>query len=150
MIGISFEIPNEYGNYLEKILHNIGIDKYFWTIEISEVYERKDNRLDRNMFDEYIMDGKEFKEEVSTADYYMIFLTAIAFKNKEDIVEIRNYNDYINSNAELSVICVDSSYVDIFSKNEDILEEILKNCKNNNYENIKIITEENNSIFNFV
>lgn len=149
MIGISFEIPNEYGNHLEKILHNICIDKYCWIIEYSEVLESKDNNL-RNMFDEDIMDGKEFKEEVNTADYYMIFLTAIAFKNKEDIVEVKNYNDYINSNAELAVICVDSSYVDIFSKNEDILEEILKSCKNNNYENIGIITEENNKIFNFV
>ena len=52
-IGIEFNIPNEYGNFLEQILKQINLDKYIWKIEEDEIYinnNRKSNDNDDNLF----------------------------------------------------------------------------------------------------
>ena len=150
MIGINFRIENEYGSPLKKIFNQICINKYYWKIEFAETYNYTNEELDDNMFNKDILTGTEFENEVNIEIYYMIFLTALAFKNKEDIVQINNYNDFAKSKSELAFICSDNEYISIFCKDRSVLEQILNNCKNHNFENVEIITEENNTMFNFV
>ena len=38
MIGIHFEIPNEWNNYLNLILGNINTENYNWLISDEEIY----------------------------------------------------------------------------------------------------------------
>ena len=150
MINVRFKIKNGQGNSLKKIFNNININNYNWNIEYSEVYECSDGTLGKNIFAQDVMTGKEFEKDVNTEIYYMIFLTAIAFENTDDIVYVNNYEDFIRSNAKIAFVCVDAQYIDICSKDESVLKQIIKNCKDNEFTNIEIINEEKDVISNFV
>lgn len=96
------------------------------------------------------MTGKEFEVDVNTEIYYMIFLTAIAFENSDTIVDVNNYEDFVNSNAKIAFICTDTEYIDVLSKDESVLKQIINNCEHNKFIDVKIINEEKDVISNFV
>jgi len=150
MISVRFKIKNEYDNPLKKIFKNININNYFWKIEYTEVYECNNGKLGKNIFAQEIMTGEEFEADTNTEKYYMIFLTAIAFENSKDVVEINNYADFVKSNAKIAFVCADTEYIDICSKDELILKQIINNCEDNGFMDVEIIDEEKNVISNFV
>lgn len=150
MIGINFKIKSEYGSPLRKIFNKVSTDKYYWKIEFSEVYKITNQELDYKIFYKDIMNGKEFENESNIEVYYMIFLTTLAFKNKEDIIQINDYSDFEKSKCEIAFICSDTEYISVFCKDKSILEQILNNCRDNNFEKIEIITDENDAIFSFI
>ena len=41
MIGIRFEIPNEYGQFLKQILENVKIKNGFWKIFTDDIIKKK-------------------------------------------------------------------------------------------------------------
>lgn len=150
MINVRFKIKNEYDNPLKKIFNNINIRNYYWKIEYSEVYDCNDEILGKNIFDQDIMTGKEFETDANTEIYYMIFLTAIAFDSRDTIVDVNNYADFVNSNAKIAFVCTDNVYIDVFSKDESVLKQIINNCEHNKFIDVEIINEEKDVISNFV
>ncbi len=40
MMGIRFEIPNEYGQFLKKILENLKIENGFWKIVTDDIIKK--------------------------------------------------------------------------------------------------------------
>lgn len=60
MIGIRFEIPNEWNNYLKLILDNINTGSYNWVISDAEIY--LENFID--LFKKSIYDDISFKKQI--------------------------------------------------------------------------------------
>ncbi|WP_165452399.1 DUF2691 family protein [Paenibacillus thalictri] len=94
--GISFEIPNEYGQWLINILKPIDCKKYNWLIGSGEEYRLRDNDLiplfpqgDR------ILKGEELLRFIDTAEsQYIIFVDLKAFPEGASVLEIDKYDDF--------------------------------------------------------
>lgn len=149
--GISFEIPNQYGQYLKEIFEEIPIDTYFWQVNYEDIFKKTDDQgklLDLFPNDSFL-DGKKLKEIINEPEYYVIFLAMIASKKELDnIIYINNYNDFLDSDFEILIDIYDNSYVCIYCKDKSILKIFETNALKNNYKNISYITDENDK-YNF-
>ncbi len=142
MIGIHFEIPNEWNNYLNLILGNINTENYNWLISDEEIY--LEGLVD--LFRKSIYDNISFKKTISGNKHYLIVGNVAAFKSL-NCKDIYNYEDFQNSDCEILMIIVDSCYIDIYVKDKKILEQIKNNAINNKFRNVEYIKEESKRIF---
>ncbi|MEK3735244.1 DUF2691 family protein [Paenibacillus sp. FSL M8-0334] len=142
--GISFEIPNEYGRYLEDILKPFKVEDHNWWIGGEESYIILDGKLDA-LFSGLIecMDGVTLRNVIKNNDYYLIFQDLKAFPKGSKPIEIITYDDFLSSNCELALLVVDSSYTTIYCKNAKLVEGLYSNAKKEAYANINYITDEN-------
>lgn len=135
--GISFEIPNERSTVLFKILENINVNKYYWSIEEKEVFEDVNSYFDKEGYS-----GKIFYKIINIP-CYAVFLNLRAYYKKKSNEVINNYYDFIKSKCELVVLISDNIYVEIYSKNRDEIDTIKRNAEKNKFINIEYITDEN-------
>lgn len=145
MIGISFEIPNKYGKFLNNILDNIELEKYLWNIYDSEVL----NKEGKNIFYNNIYNNKHIMKD--NEDYYLIFANIQGCRKNSNRITIKSYQDFIKSNCEILIIIVDSIFVDFYAKDENILKIVKNNIKKYNFKNEKILKNIEDTIrsFNF-
>lgn len=57
------------------------------------------------------------------------------------MVEIQNYDNYLNSDCELLLYIIDNIFVEIYSKNENYLKAIKHNALKNKYVNVQDIND---------
>ena len=136
MIGIRFKIPNDYNNFLYKILEKVDNYKYTWLIKEEEVLTKDFNDL----FSEELYKNEELKQLIIN-EHYIVFVN-IQLINGTNVEEITNYKDFLSSNCILILFVTDSEFVDIYSKSEKYLKTIETNAKNNRFKDIKIIYED--------
>lgn len=138
MRGISFNIPNEYGNVLKKIFFDFDIKKYNWYISDIDIY----NSDDKNDFSSGLISGISFDNSLnSVKNQYIVAITLMAFNG--EFAPIVNYNDFKKSNCDLVVLISDSVFVEIYCKNKDDIEKLKNNALNFGFTNIEYITKEN-------
>lgn len=136
--GISFNIPNEYGNVLEKILYKFDVKKYNWYISDIDIY----NCDDKNDFSSGLISGISFDNSLNSINnQYIVAITLMAFNG--EFAPIVNYNDFKKSNCDLVVLISDSVFVEIYCKNKDDIEKLKNNALNFGFTNIEYITKEN-------
>jgi len=142
--GISFEIPNEYGRFLEDILKPFKVEDHNWWIGGEESYIIQDGKLDA-LFTGLIecMEGETLRNVIKNNDYYLIFQDLKAFPKGSKPIDIRTYDDFLRSNCELALLIVDSSYTTIYCKNVELVEGLYSNARKQDYTNIEYITDEN-------
>lgn len=143
IIGISVELPNSSGRYLEKLFEKIDIDKYVWAVSDDEVLYIEDNMQKKSLFSSNVVHGADVKRRVSIDEYYLVFLDIKGFNNIDDIIEIETYDEFVKSKCEIVMLCSDSSYVDIYCKNTNDLLSIVSNCNKHNFA-YEAIDENNN------
>ena len=117
-----FKVKNEYNNYLKKILENIDESNYIWKIDEDGVYDLKGEFLFEN--DKY--DNNTFQKIINQEIYYTVSIDLKLFNN--DHVK-KNHDSYI-----LNLIIIDNEFVEIFTKSEKILNQILNNISKHNLE----------------
>lgn len=141
-IGIKFKILNEYGNYIKQILNNIDSANYIWKIAEDEVYVSDNNINNGFLFpqEKEILTNTEFMNIISQESYYTVFVN-IKLYEKEDEVSINNYEDFLKSICILVLFITDNEFVEIYSKDENILKVIYENALENEFSDIKYITE---------
>ena len=139
-IGIEFKILNEHGNYLKQILNNINREDYMWKITEDEVYIT--NGMDY-LFpqDGTTLSNAEFIGIISQESYYTVFVN-IKLYIKEDSILINNYDDFIKSSCILVLLITDNEFVEVYSKDMNILNTIYNNAVENNFSDINYITKE--------
>jgi len=170
IVGLQFEVENKRNSYLKKIFESIDLSVYYWEIVSDQIrYEvngiedqglfnscvveelkKRDmikpnttERLERNDYcSELIIDGKSFVKAIKMDNYYFIFSDLKAYSNNEVWGNIETYEDYIDSCCELIFMCVDSVFIEIYCKDEAILRTIHDNCIKNNFDAIKVISDD--------
>lgn len=142
MIGLKFEIKNEYDTILYKVLYNIDCSQYKWKIVEEEVLTHNTNNDNHNFFikDKYTND--EFKKLIKKI-HYPIFLNLQMFKINSKIKSIENYNQYLNSDCELIIFILDNEFVEIYAKEQKMLEKIYDNALKFDFKNIEFINNRN-------
>lgn len=138
MLGIKFELPNEYCNFLGKIFNGIDLKETEWSIVNSEVFNEKGNDL----FEKDTYNNSEFQDIINNNKYYLVFLTLISYNSGSKKININNFEDYFNSDCNLLLYIIDNIFIEIYVKNEDLLNQIKYNVKLNNFKNFKYIKNE--------
>ncbi|TFB22904.1 DUF2691 family protein [Filobacillus milosensis] len=154
MKALSFQIPNEYGNYLGEILKPINMSKYNWWFDDVESYLKKtENKFALPedivpLFTEEInhMNSSNLQSYFEDNTYYLIFADIKAFPEGSEIKMIKTFGEFMESDCELSMLIIDQQYVEIFCKQEEMLQQLYQNAVEHNFENVRYINVENDTM----
>lgn len=134
--GISFQIPNEYGRFLNDILEPLDCALYNWLIGNGQILQAIDDQLiDEELFreNETIISGAELNYRINRKSYYTIFADLKGFPKGKKISKIETYEDYLQSDCKIVLLITDSIYVSVYCKDEGILDRLYGNAKNKEY-----------------
>ncbi|MEH7463057.1 DUF2691 family protein [Bacillus thuringiensis] len=143
--GITFEIPNDYGQHLADILKPLEITTKNWLVEPEESYLVSNNQLDTPFFPDKqeVIGGATMHDLINSKCYYLIFADVKGFAKGKNVTQITTYEEFVNSGCELIVLIADCSYATIYCKNKEMTEKLYENALEMGYENIEYITDEN-------
>ncbi|MEK4251881.1 DUF2691 family protein [Paenibacillus sp. FSL W7-1287] len=143
--GISFEIPNEYGRFLEEILKPLDVTAFDWFVGGEEAYIVTDKGLSNPLFPEMVlgMKGEILKDIIENNKYYLIFADLKAYPKGTYITEINTYKEYLDCDCQLSLLVIDSSYISIYCKESELLEDLYENARISGFNPLEYITDEN-------
>lgn len=150
MRGLAFRIKNAHGKPFSDILTGIADPSWHWFIDLVESYQVENGSLTVPLFQETIMDGRSFLNHIAETVSYLIFTDLKAFPTKESIVEVKVLEDYVESSCQFSLIVIDSSYVWILAKDQQLIHRLHERANANGYTNIEFIPYEDdlNTILN--
>ena len=143
MVGLDFKIGNEYNNYLYKIFSSIDLSKYLWEIVTDDIICNENKN--EGLFSSRYIDGKNFMNEISKSNYYLIFANLKAFPINAKPKRIENFNDFWESDCQMILLCVDSEFINFYCKDKVLLESVYRNCKKNGFKSIEFVTFEDAS-----
>ncbi|MEM4992713.1 DUF2691 family protein [Priestia sp. SB1] len=144
--GITFEIPNTYGNYLSDILEPLSALELFWSIEEQEIYTVQGDRLSDTLLfpNNTTIENKPFWERLEGNEYYIIFSDLKAYSTPT-IDVASTYADFLQSNCQLVLLIADCTVVTIYCKNPHLLEVLYNQAIAKGFKNIEYITNENDA-----
>lgn len=142
IIGLNFKIPNEYGNLLCDLLKPLPYNEYQWLINNDEIHLLNDNEfINQFLFNENLLTGVELYDLSKNNRYYMIFVTLMAFCNKESITPITNYKEFMDSDCQIFLTVNDCDDVIFLCKDNQLIFKMKNFAQSQNYEEIEYITE---------
>ncbi|MEG0774294.1 DUF2691 family protein [Clostridium sp.] len=143
-MGVSFEIPNEYGNYLSDILEPLPVQCYQWLINDDEIHLLKDNKFTDEMLfnDRGVISGEKLYETSKNNTYYMIFATLRAFLKEGTVKVVCEYKDFLESDCQIILGIYDCSYVMFWCKDNQVVSNMYEYALSKGYECVKYISEE--------
>ena len=146
MQGLTFELTNESGKKQVDILIDAIDPSWYWSIGPGESYKREKDGLGPVFLPpNSIMDGQSFLNLISAEEYYLIFADLKAFPTRESVVEVKNYGDFLRSSCQLALLVIDSSYVSIILKEQQMVRKFYERAEASGYTNIKFLTDENDA-----
>lgn len=84
--GVSFQIPNEYGNFLSGLLEPLPYSDYQWLIDHDEIHLVCVKELiNEPLLTRDLLNGDELYRIAKDNRYYMIFVTLLASVKGETI-----------------------------------------------------------------
>ncbi|TCI33508.1 MULTISPECIES: DUF2691 family protein [unclassified Exiguobacterium] len=141
--GVSFKIPNNYGTYLLEILKPIELSRYMWFILGEESYTVRDDELSELLFHEpTVMDGEAFGDLISQDQHYLIFLNLKAFP-AGPVTDVETYEAFLDSPCEFALLIVDSTFVDIYCKNQRMIESFYDHALSCEFKEVAYLTDAN-------
>ncbi|MUT67964.1 DUF2691 family protein [Paenibacillus sp. NEAU-GSW1] len=143
--GLIFEIPNEYGNFLEEILSPFDMTLYDWYVGGEESYFVNDNQLVEPLFpnEEFGLDGAILKRTIENMKQYLIFVNIKAYPKGKIVEDISTFDEFLKSDCQLVLLVVDSAYVTIYCKDKIQIDALYKNAVNKGYEKVEYVTDDN-------
>ncbi|MED1368788.1 DUF2691 family protein [Bacillus paranthracis] len=142
--GIFVEIPNEYNNLLWKVLKPIHIPSYDWWVGSEESYLVARGGLDEALFPEEpsVMEGSDLNRLVKNNVYYLIFADLKAYLKGEIVLDIETYEEFMESKCEIVVLVADGDYIQIYAKDQKVIELMYENALNQGFY-VEYVTDEN-------
>lgn len=146
MRGLSFEIPNKYGQYLFDILNAFDFKQYVWKTGGEEAYYIENDELGTPLFPKpHVYTGEALYKRISETDYYVIFADLKAFPDPLYVKEINTYEEFLYSRCEFVLLIVDCSYVTIYAKSTEVITAVYAKAIASEFENVAYIIDENDS-----
>lgn len=146
MIGVSFQLRYDSGSFLSEIFSLIDVHKFIWSIGDNEIIYRDENgHLSTSIFDNELMTGSEFLRSIEKKKYYLVYADIKAFTHREQIRPIETYDDFVQSDCEIALLCTDTVYVEVYCKNESLMNTIIDNCRRFGFSNLQVLSRAENS-----
>lgn len=119
MIGIKFLIKNEY---------DISLNKNFMvqilpTLDGNLKMKKYSVNMENFFFDKTDYINNEFQNMIQKKHYPVHLNLQMYYKNS-DVNQINNYDQFLISSCQLIIFIVDNVFVEIYAKNQTILEKI--------------------------
>ena len=140
MTGLSFKVENKYDNYLNKIFDTIDVENYNWDIVTDDIFEGNNEKS--GLFHTDKVTGKEFKKIIANENYYMIFVDLKAYPVDSIHSKVESYEDYINGNCQIILLCIDSVNIYFYCKNESVLKKVYNNCIINGFSSVEHVASD--------
>ena len=141
--GVSFKIPNQYGKYLKDILNLVEQKELEKCLIVqSEVYDKKM----RNLLHCGIYHFTDLLEKVEESYINYLNLQIWGEIPLKQLKEVSNYQDFITSACIIVILIYDCEFVEIYSKNPDVL---LTKCQKRYGDNCAGIYKDNDSRYIF-
>jgi hypothetical protein len=144
-MGVWFEIPNAYGNYLSDILEPIPFNCYQWAVDDDEIHMLKDNEFTNEFLfndEDRIISGEKLYDSSKNNTYYMIFITLRAFRKDGIIKSVSNYKEFLESDCQIILAVFDCSEVMFWCKDSQLVSKMFNYALSKGYENVNYISEE--------
>lgn len=145
--GVRFLIPdrNSSNHSLGDILKPIPCPLYKWAIGCTEIHLYKEDAMnDGFLFSEQnVLNGSELERAVNDQAYLAVCAELKAFPITAAVMDIVDYEEFVNSECEIVVLLVDCSYVDIYCKNTELIEDVYHYVHQKGYTDIEYIDENN-------
>ncbi|MDQ0917039.1 DUF2691 family protein [Paenibacillus sp. V4I5] len=143
--GITFEIPNEYGHWLAKILKSIDCSNYNWFIgsvegytfvnkELVEIFPNNIETLNGDLLVNYI--GTDTPQYIVHADLK-------AYPLGKQLKNLKTFEDFHESECQFVLLIVDCTYTTIYCKNSEALNNLYSNAEKLGVNSLTYISEEN-------
>ena len=147
MVGLDIEVKNEYDSYLKKIFQSLNLKMYDWEIFMDETICCENGKLTNGLFKPHLhnknfLNGNDFDKLISKNSYYMIFVDIHAYPRNAKRTNIRKYQDFVESECQIILMCVDVSFIEIYCKDKEILNVIYENCKEHKFDSVKFVSME--------
>jgi hypothetical protein len=141
MIGLDITLSKKnYKNLIHKILNGIDLLNYKWYIYEDQILYDENGEIKQGIFNADVLSGEEFVKCISRRGYWFVFVDIKAYKIGNKSVVIETFKDFLSSDCELVILCIDSTYVSIYCKNRNILDIIYNNCANCEFEKVCYIS----------
>ena len=143
--GITFEIPNEHGQYLKDILSCVNISELNWYNDGGESYIIENGEFEASLFgeNEFFIDGEILQKRITENLYYLIFANLKGFPRNVKAENLETYEEFIASECTFVILVVDCVYVSIYSKDIAQIKLLFEQAKVAGYKNIEFIKGEN-------
>ena len=140
MIGLDIKVKNEYSSYLSKIFSGFNLLNYVWTINADDTLLLENENLKQDFFGANVLNGEEFTKCISRDSYYMIFADIKAYPIGKEFAEIKTFDDFLESNCEIVLLCTDSTFIEFYCKDREVLDKVYSNCIGNEVEEVEYKT----------
>ena len=129
MIGLEIEKKIDTKKIkLLNLLNSLNLTKYNWNVVEKEIILNK-----KNIDLETVIDVDVLKNIISNELYFIYFLNIRAYPKNKKISGIKNYSDFLKSDCEIIILISDGNFIEIYSKNQETLENVKKIAKTNKY-----------------
>ncbi len=143
MACLDITVKNKYSNYLFRILEGIDLSKYEWEIITDDTLYFENRLLKQGIFNNNrILTGDELLSCISRENYYMIFVDIKAYLVGKEGVKVQTFDEFLKSNCILVFICTDSSFIEVYCKDKEVLEKIRNNCIGDDFEKVDYLDDE--------
>lgn len=141
--GITFEIPNQHGNFLADILRPISLEDYDWHIGDEESYRVVKNELDEPLFQHApkVINGSEMKKLLQNSKNYLIFADIKGFRKNSASSKIETYEEFLTSECMIVLLIADCTSTTIYCKDKALLEKLYENA-NGQFEQVSYILDD--------
>lgn len=136
--GISFCIKSPDATLLSKIFNGIDLSVYQWKIYCEQAWDV----LGGNLFTNKNYTGNEVKNIINTPSGLIMLLSMYAFDGNPTH-NIIDYNNFLNSNCIIALFIVDVYNIDIYCKEQFVLDILKNNANILGGMNIEFITDDN-------
>jgi hypothetical protein len=137
LIGLDIKVKNVYSDYLNKILKGINLFNYVWEINADDFLYSENGELKEDFFGADVLNAEEFIKCISRDSYYMIFADIKAYPLDSERIKIKTFKDFLRSSCVMVILCTDTSFIEFYCKEKEILDKIYNNCINNGFDKVE-------------
>lgn len=149
MVGIILRFTGNVKNTIKMFLNKIDMSEKVIDIQYWESYGYSTCKYDINKFGELDLSSETITQELIVDDNTIFPEFAELFIRNANCSqsEITTYSSFVNSKYDISIVIIDYRIVEICSKSEKYLVQIVENFKNSSLKNkeIKILNNINQS-----
>jgi len=118
-------------------LEEVNLFDYSWEIVYEDFMYYEYDGLKSEFFGKDVLNSKEFTKCISRDNYYMIFADIKAYPINSEHVEIGTFKDFLESSCEMVILCTDTSYIEFYCKNREVLDKVFNNCIKYDFEKVE-------------
>lgn len=135
-IGVSFQVPNEHGFVLNRILRCISANDLLWKITDDEVFVKSHPFPLQGLYN-----WDELIEKLPQVESYVVFCMLKAYSETENKIE--TLEQFLEGSCELAIFIIDVTKVELYCKSKYKLTRIADELSREFDIKVLIINTEN-------